>query len=221
MIDLIDLDEASRYVWDHEFRLLHTHHWADNDVGQVNYLLRTYNPRGHVLDVGCGFGEVTRLMRGLGCRAEFTLLNISRYQLSKCPREFRRVHGCAEMLPFEANHFSGVMMNSALLNFDRGAALEEAHRVVGPGGMLMLSDVVIPVAERETYDAPAMRKEMHAHVTSAFKFIKDIYNADFRIRAFNIPRDATVHHIYNVADKALVDRLFKPLRPLILVAEAV
>jgi len=211
---LEQLDLASREGWDLGYRLLHTHRWAEEDVEQVRLLTEFYEPYGKVLDAGCGFGEVARLMaQHLGSRADFTLLNISDFQLSKCPPELKQIHGYAELMPFVSESFDTVMFNTALLNMNRQAALEEAHRVLVPGGQLCLSDVIIPVALHHSYPRKAMLDEMHADVSSFAELVSLLYSAGFRINRYALPAGHTAH-MWEMGE--VTDRLFTPLQPILL-----
>lgn len=212
MIDVAALDLASEYLYERDRRLLHTHRWG-NDYQQVDYLSRCYRPRGEVLDAGCGFGEVSRIMVELGVPANFTLLNISAYQLSKCPASMPQFLGTMEdtTYQFPDASFDGVMFNTALLNMDRRAALRETHRVLHPEGHLFLSDVVIPVGIN--YDAVAMANEMHAHVSRAYDLILALYQNGFRVDDWRLPH-GTTDHMNDLGE--VVERLFAPLRPIVL-----
>lgn len=88
---------------------------------------------GRVLDMGAGAGESLELMKGLGLQAE---------GIDLCPRGGGVLRGDMLSLPYPEASFDGVMSQcSFYLSGDVAAALAEAHRVLRPGGALMLSDV--------------------------------------------------------------------------------
>ena len=95
----------------------------------------------HVLDVGCGVGEATRLMAEQRPDLRFTLLNFSAAQLNACPDGSEKVLAYAEDMPLEDETFDAVMFNFALGNMDWPLALAEATRVLKPGGLLLINEI--------------------------------------------------------------------------------
>ena len=105
-----------------------------------------------VLDIGCGGGfdslvaarmvgpegrvvgiDVTQEMIGKA-RANLALLNLPHVSFQVAAAEF---------LPFPDNDFDVVISNGVFnLTLDKARALEEVHRVLKPGGRLLLADMV-------------------------------------------------------------------------------
>lgn len=94
--------------------------------------------KGRTLDVGCGNGDVTRLLKNaVGVDVSEELLETAR---KKSNNEFIKV-GC-EDLPFEDNEFDNVLLIAVLHNLkktSRKKCLKEIYRVLKKKGKLFLS----------------------------------------------------------------------------------
>src|ERR1700679_3950109 len=104
--------------------------------------LKGIDPRTRVLEVGCGDGsfttELTKYSR------DVTAIDISEGQIAENVLHFPgiafRQHDVAERLPFEDGAF-GVVWCSVVLEhlFDPAFAMHEMHRVLHPGGKLLVT----------------------------------------------------------------------------------
>jgi ubiquinone/menaquinone biosynthesis C-methylase UbiE len=113
--------------------------------------LLSFLPRagGTVLDVGCGQGGTTRrLARQFGAEA-VTAINVCDKQLATAQQ---RAPGCrflrmdAVDLQFDDASFDVVVCVEAAFHFEtRQEFLRQAHRVLMPGGCLLLADIVARV----------------------------------------------------------------------------
>ncbi len=109
-------------------------------------------PRGvppRLLDVGCGSGEITRIIAGRYPNAEVVGVDPSRHMLryayaDQRERPLRNLtfqEAGAEALPFEDGSFDGVIVFGALKHFvDAGQALREIVRVTREGGQVLLGE---------------------------------------------------------------------------------
>ncbi|MEO1368734.1 MAG: methyltransferase domain-containing protein, partial [Acidobacteriota bacterium] len=101
-----------------------------------------------VLDVGCGLGAGTALIAGAFPGADVLGVNLSRRQVEHARRrypeaEFRAMDATRLDLPDAA--FDVVFSVEAAFHFDtRRTFLREAHRVLRPGGCVVLSDILMP-----------------------------------------------------------------------------
>ncbi|HVA92460.1 MAG TPA: class I SAM-dependent methyltransferase [Chloroflexota bacterium] len=102
--------------------------------------LRLLPPGGRVLDVGCAFGYGTRMVARTheiqGVDASPTFIDRARRAAPEIPFTLAR----AEALPFPDQSFNTVLLLDVLEHVAREApVLAEAHRVLRPGGVLVLS----------------------------------------------------------------------------------
>jgi MPBQ/MSBQ methyltransferase len=101
---------------------------------------------GRILDVACGLGASTRRLAQSYAPDMVTGINISRAQIAQAQA---RTPGCtfkvmdAAQLDFPDNYFGAVICVEAAFHFDtRDKFLKEAHRVLEPGGSLVISDIL-------------------------------------------------------------------------------
>ncbi|MEO7795162.1 MAG: class I SAM-dependent methyltransferase [Thermoanaerobaculia bacterium] len=105
---------------------------------------------GRVLEIACGAGGPTRRAHELRPQLEWLACDLS---LPRLVQASRRAPGarffCAEAdrLPFASRHFDAVVAIEAAFHFpSRAAFLTEARRVLRPGGVLVLTDLVLSSA---------------------------------------------------------------------------
>ncbi len=100
-----------------------------------------------VLDVGCGLGATTATLHQHYPGALLVGLNISREQIAVAADNApgaRFVAADAATLPFAGASFDRIHCVEAAFHFDtRQAFLKEAFRVLRPGGLCVLSDLLL------------------------------------------------------------------------------
>jgi SAM-dependent methyltransferase len=130
-------------VFTEHFALEDTHWWFRSKRTMVLSLLRRYGVlAGPGLDVGCGAGgtleELARQGSWVGVDADPTALGLSRR------RGLARLAGSnAEALPFRGGTFAACLCLDLLYHRNVGSesvALKECHRVLRPGGLLLVTD---------------------------------------------------------------------------------
>ena len=124
-------------------------------------------PGKSVLDVACGVGTTSRLMsKQLGLCAtglDFSKINVGKAQQLSAdqvesgtngdasestplfpPGELKFVEGSADDLPFEEGQFDGIVCECAVSTFaDQAKAAQEFFRVLKPGGVFGMTDMVL------------------------------------------------------------------------------
>lgn len=103
-----------------------------------------------VVDIGCGIGATVRFLRH-HCRLKASGLDCSSVMLAQARQRFTEmplVQGTATCLPFADRRLSALVCECVLsLVADPDRAWREFHRVLAPGGYLVVSDVYTRVPE--------------------------------------------------------------------------
>jgi SAM-dependent methyltransferase len=116
--------------------------YANNFRRWMQAELKDLSPQDGILEVGCGDASFTQHLARHSARV--TALDISASQVERNARQFPRInflqHDVANPLPFADSSFSAVWCSEVLEHlFDPGFALEEMHRVLVPGGRLLVT----------------------------------------------------------------------------------
>jgi ubiquinone/menaquinone biosynthesis C-methylase UbiE len=124
-------------------RLLHIHRFADTDQEHIRRLLEWLSPKhgAQIIDMGCGFGEMARLMAEQRSDLQFTLLNLSGPQLEYAPAKFERIHGDFHAVDKPNASYDVVMFCFSIGHADIEKALSEAFRLLRVGGTLFIYDM--------------------------------------------------------------------------------
>jgi ubiquinone/menaquinone biosynthesis C-methylase UbiE len=105
----------------------------------------------HILELGSGLGILAAQISKKLSAGKLTGIEISSYQIAKCPPETENLaflQGDARELPFENNAFDVVYCRYILEHVpDATSVLQEARRVLRPGGSLYIQENAILLLE--------------------------------------------------------------------------
>lgn len=136
------LRRYQRYAPEYDSRFAR---YSDGTLGRA--MAHVPDGDGLLLDVACGTGlfearlaEQRRRMRAVGVDLSPEMLTVAREHFADDDR-YKFVTGSAEHLPFADDGFDVVVCNNAFhLVQEAGAALREFHRVLRPGGRVVIID---------------------------------------------------------------------------------
>lgn len=122
------------------------------------------NPLARVLDCGCGYGRTLAELSQAGY-TNIVGLDFSRRMLARCRVEVpgvKLVQNDGQTLPFQTNSIDAILLFAVLTcvpdsNVQR-ALIAEAQRVLRPGGLIYLSDLLVnnDQRNRQRYEQHAM-----------------------------------------------------------------
>ena len=205
--------DLTRQVMNAGCRVLQIYKFGDTERGHVAALLAYLNPpkNAHILDAGCGVGEVARLMAEERPDLNFTLLNISPAHLNMCPPELPKVRGRLEDLSaFDDGHFDAVMICYALGHADLEQTIGEASRVLRQHGILFIYDMTAQDVNRLR---ESLSYQLHTPDTVAACAAKHGFPADLAVRV--LPSNASMRDFSRLETNAELFELLGAVQPIL------
>lgn len=145
LMNMAAVDAATSAVVAEGIRVFNGALFGQDEEEHIDVLLYLLDPveNALVIDAGCGVGEMARLMRERRPDLQFLLVNISEAQLALCPPECDRMLADYEHLKGVPDHCADAIVFSYSLCHSESwlPALREAHRVLKPGGTLLINDM--------------------------------------------------------------------------------
>ena len=140
-LDVIDKHVEKSFKEGH--KVLQFFRFAENEHLHVARLLNwaEFKLNSKVIDLGCGTGEVSRIMSEIRKDLSFCLVNISEFQLGLTKAD--KKHCCDFCNVPEPDHsFDAAMFCFSIGQSDANRAIKEAFRLINSGGVLFIFDMV-------------------------------------------------------------------------------
>lgn len=204
------IEAISPSFWEVGLRVLQGARFAESDDAHISALLAYMNPPfdAVIADIGCGFGEVARIMTVQRPDLDFVLINSSASQLARAPDNFRRFNCDMHNIPMQPASVDGAMFCYSLCHGDIGSALIEAARVTKPGGFLFVYDYVRTNGDNALTEA---------HLFARFYGFSDILTesrlSGWELTMFACPSANDALFRDAMGDNALYNAIFDDLTP--------
>tara|TARA_R110000824_G_scaffold3261_2_gene15509 strand:- start:41 stop:682 length:642 start_codon:yes stop_codon:yes gene_type:complete len=182
---VLDLDQLAVITEDfvgRNIKVLQIHRFAKSEFHHVRRLERWAElPFGaRVADLGCGVGEVSRIFQRLRPDLSFCLVNISEAQLLYADPTTQQ-HACSFLnVPEPDGSFDAVLFCFSIGHEDQAEAMAEARRILRPGGVLFIYDMIRKSGDNEGMEAVSYTVWPREHMESAsIGFNLDYYMEPF------------------------------------------
>ena len=142
-----DKAKSKRYFNKHSSTGLNRNGYWYRDYGKTTDILRGHDVR-HLVDVGCGNGAFLAYFHQACPDANLCGLDYSGEMVKRSRERLpaaRVVEGDAEDMPLEDSAFDGVSCHMSIHHYPHPErALTEMHRILEPGGLVLINDLTGP-----------------------------------------------------------------------------
>ena len=179
---------------------------TDNLIEQLNFSANC-----HVLDIGCGLGGAARfvsskfncLVSGLDLSAEYIETGRKLCHWVGLNELIELHQGSALSMPFEGNRFDGGYMLHVGMNIDdKNLLFSEIGRVLKPGAMLGVFDVMRQIDGELVYPVPWATTGSTSKLSTPEHYKEALQNAGFDIFKENNRRDISLDFLQQMRSKA-------------------
>jgi ubiquinone/menaquinone biosynthesis C-methylase UbiE len=125
-------------------RIFQVHRFANSEYEHIKRLEKwaDFPLNAKVIDMGCGVGHQAKLFNQSRPDLSFCLVNISQVQLDYADQDYP-AHCCDFCnIPEEDQSFDAAMFCFSIGHADHAKAIAEAKRLLKPGGVLFIYDMV-------------------------------------------------------------------------------
>lgn len=149
---------------------------TQNYVKHFSVKLLDIKPHELVLDICCGTGDLSRIIKKIQPNAQVTGIDFSEKMLAIAKKKYSKINflqGDATKLPFEDSMFDYVVMGFGLRNIlNAEKAVEEVYRVLKPNGEFLHLDFGQKNVASKIYDliTPVMVK-FFTNNPQAYKYL--------------------------------------------------
>jgi phosphoadenosine phosphosulfate reductase len=137
------VSDLTRFAADRGETLLQIFRLADGEAEHARLLANEmrFSPGDVIIDAGCGTGALAGYLHAIEPSLQIHLLNISAAQLAYADAWFPQQVGDIEAMPYADGFADGVILSYVLGHTDIRVAMDEAFRVLKPGGWLFVYDI--------------------------------------------------------------------------------